>query len=519
MGSGKASAAGEGRRFKPLQLKVAVAKAYVEGEATAAELSKVYGVSSKTVYEWGRIYKERGEAGLAEIQGTPRAPKQDPVREKLAPEILETKKQFSWFGIPRITQWLRRTKFLPVTESQVKKTLKEANLVPKKPKKRRRAEVVRFFERAEPNQLWQTDITMWTVARGQKVYLIGFLDDYSRYMVGWGLHASQGSAQVLEVLRNAIGQYGSPKEILSDQGRQYYSWRGKCPFQKELAREGIHHIVSRSHHPQTLGKIESFWKHLKEEFLDRVVSGSINDLRERLRLWIDSFYNFQRPHQGIEGSVPADRFFKMSDAVRATIEKGVRENAERLAVGKEPIKPFYMVGRMGDQAVVIQQQGTEVVVNVGNRELEKLNLTEDGHAEKKEPVGTSGGGEAGGEGQSDRGASSAVGRKDGERDLPGDRPQADPVLQAGRPAPEGDGDGRGSESRGGTSSEPAPRVEGSGGAQSPSPARGAPQSVDAPADPQALQNRPQGPEKRPQEGEAAQGNPGPGAGGGSGERS
>jgi len=515
----KVCAAGEGGRYKPLELKVAVAKAYVAGEVTAAELSKVYGVSSNTIYEWARLYRKRGEAGLAEIRGTPRAPKPDPVREKLVPQILETKKQFSWFGIPRITQWLRRTQLLPVTESQVKKTLKEANLVPKKPKKRRRAEVVRFFERAEPNQLWQTDITMWTIARGQKVYLIGFLDDYSRYMVGWGLHAAQGSSQVLEVFRNAIGQYGAPKEILSDQGRQYYSWRGKCPFQKELAREGIHHIVSRSHHPQTLGKIESFWKHLKEEFLDRVVSGSINDLRERLRLWIDSFYNFQRPHQGIDGAAPADRFFKMSDTVRATIEKGVRENAERLAVGKEPIKPFYMVGRMGDQSVVIQQQGTEVIVNVGNRELEKINLTEDGHAQKKEPVGTSGRGEAGSESAGDRGASGALRREDGERDLPGDRPQADPVLQARGPAPEGDGHGGGSESGRRAPTESAPGVERSGGAQPTAPAGGAPQSVDAPPDAQALQNKPQGPEKRPQTGEAAQGDPGSGAGVESGERS
>jgi transposase InsO family protein len=515
----KVCAAGEGGRYKPLELKVAVAKAYEAGESTAAELAKVYGIAASTIYGWAELYRKNGEKGLAEMRGTPRAPKPDPVRERLAPEILQAKKEFSWFGIPRITQWLRRTKLLPVTENQVKKTLKEANLVPKKPKKRRRAEVVRFFERAEPNQLWQTDITMWTVARGLKVYLIGFLDDYSRYMVGWGLFAAQGSAQVLEVLRNAIAQYGAPKEILSDQGRQFYAWRGKCPFQRELAREGVHHIVSRSHHPQTLGKIEAFWKHLKEEFLDRVVSGSINDLRERLRLWIDSFYNFQRPHQGIEGAAPADRFFKMSDAVRATIEKGVRENAERLAVGKEPIKPFYMVGRMGDQSVVIQQQGTEVVVNVGNRELEKINLTEDGHAQKEEPHGEDGSAKAGSEGAGDRGAAGALRREDDQRDLPGDRPQADPVLQARGPAPQGDGDGRGGEPGGGTSAEPAVGVAGPGGAQPPAPAGGAAVAGDATPDAQALQNGPPGPEKRPPAGEAPEGDGAGEAGTDAGERS
>lgn len=517
MAKGKFGGTGGSKRYWPVEVKVAIAKAYEAGDATAKELGRVYGVSPTTVYHWGKIYRERGEAGLTEIKYAPPPLKPDPVADKLAPEIVATKKKFSWFGIPRIVHWLRRTKHLPVTEYQVKKTLQQADLVVQKPRKRRRKEAVRFFERSEPNQLWQTDITMWTIAKGQKVYLIGFLDDHSRYMVGWGLHAAQGSAQVLEVFREAVGQYGAPKEVLSDQGRQYYSWRGKCPFQKELAREGIQHIVSRSHHPQTLGKIEAFWKHLKQEFLDRVVAGSIHDLRERLRLWIDSFYNFQRPHQGIENAAPADRYFKLSDSVRATIEKGIRENAERLAVGKEPIKPFYMVGRMGDQSVVIRQEGPEVVVNVGNRELEKIRLSEDGHAEKKEPVGANGRAETGGEGAGPGGPSGALRREDDQRDLPGDRPQADPVLQAGGAAPQGDGDGCGGEP-GGTEPQSAVGVAGSGGTQPAAAAGGAAVAGDAAAEPQALPNGPQGPEKRPQAGEAAEdGGPGE-AGADSGER-
>ena len=226
--------------FCSYELKLAVATAYAEKQGSAQELGKVFGVSPARVYEWAKIYREKGEKGLEDLW-TPRRRKVKPVDPHVAEEILETKNKFSWFGIPRIVQWLRRSKLLPVTESQIENTLRKANLVPKKPKKRRRKEAVRFFERSEPNQLWQVDITMWTVAKGLKVYLIGFLDDYSRYIVGWGLFAAQGSSQVLEVLRNAIAQYGSPKEILSDQGRQFYAWRGKCPFQKELAREGIQH--------------------------------------------------------------------------------------------------------------------------------------------------------------------------------------------------------------------------------------------------------------------------------------
>jgi transposase InsO family protein len=494
----------EYRRPWPLEVKLEIARSCVEGGASVPEAARAFGAIESTVYGWVSRYRKDGVAGLAETSRSEVARKPDPVAEKLGPEILETKKKFGWFGIPRIAQWLRRTKHLPVTEHQVRKTLKKAELVPRKPRKRRRKEAVRFFERAEPNQLWQTDITMWTVARGQKVYLIGFMDDHSRYVVGWGLFASQGSAQVLEVLRNAIGQYGAPKEILSDQGRQYFAWRGKSPFQRVLAKEGIEHVVSRSHHPQTLGKIEAFWKHLKEEFLDRVVSGSINDLRERMKLWIESYYNFQRPHQGIGDAAPADRYFKVADTVKAAIEKGVRENAERLALEKEPVKPFFLAGRMGDQSVVIRQEGAEVVVNVGDKELEKLRLSEEGHAEKAKPGGEAGGGESGGEGAGAGGAAGALGGEDGRGDLPGDGPAADPVLQAGGAAPPGDGDGRGGESRPGAPPQPAPRVEGPGGAQSPAPAGGSPVAGDAPAHAEAVPDPGAGADTRPEERQAAE---------------
>ena len=64
---------------------------------------------------------------------------------------------------------------------------------------------VRFFERAQPNQLWQTDLFTFILKRqNRRVYLVAFLDDHSRFIVGYGLHASQSSALVLEVLRAAL---------------------------------------------------------------------------------------------------------------------------------------------------------------------------------------------------------------------------------------------------------------------------------------------------------------------------
>ena len=514
--AGKDKGSGKGGRGRghPPEVKRAVVKAFVEGTAKAPELAKVYGVSNNAVYEWSRQFRRKGESWLEPKVRKSKAIEPTAIQKAVAREIVETKKTFGWFGVRRLTQWLRRTKLLPVTEHQVDKALKAANLVPPKPRKRKRAEVIRRFERSEPNQLWQTDITMWTMAKGLKVYLIGFMDDHSRFIVGWGLYAAQGSTQVLEVFRTAVGQYGAPKELLSDQGRQYFAWRGKCTFQKELAREGIQHVVSRSHHPQTLGKIESFWKHLKDEFLCRVVTGSINDLRDRLRLWIESHYNFQRPHQGIDNQTPADRYFKMAKQVRATIEQGVQKNAERMSLGQEPLKPFYLAGRMGDQEVVIKQEGGAVVMNVGRRELEKLNLEENGDA-KAERGGPGGSGEPRSEGAGAGGAAGAVGREVDHGDLRADGAQAGAVLQAGGPDDPGHGAGGAIEPHGAPGAEPAGGVGVAGGPE-PEASGGKPEgAVAAAPDEETL---PLG-EKTPGEtgsGTASEGGDAPGKDGASG---
>ena len=48
-------------------------------------------------------------------------------------------------------------------------------------------------------------------------------------------------------------------------------------------------------------------------------------------MWIQ-YYNHKRPHQGIEGLCPADRFFEIQNELRKTIEAGIKENLLELAL-------------------------------------------------------------------------------------------------------------------------------------------------------------------------------------------
>src|SRR5262249_7964574 len=148
---------------------------------------------------------------------------------------------------------------LPASPGAVARVLHEAGYELEEVPTRPHPDHVRSFERARPNQLGQTDrFTVVLKRQNRRAYLVAFLDDHSRFVVSYGLHASQSTALVLEVLRAGLTNYGAPQEVLTDNGSQYVTWRGKSAFSKELEQHGIRQVVAAPRHPQTLGKVERF---------------------------------------------------------------------------------------------------------------------------------------------------------------------------------------------------------------------------------------------------------------------
>jgi transposase InsO family protein len=353
-----------GKRYG-LEFKLRCVKLRLEEGIPFSLLSKEVGCSQDVIRRWTRAYEEQGEAGLRKgvVSTGSRQKLPEPIREK----IIEIKKREPSFGIKRISHLLKRAFFLSASPETVRRTLgAEALIVPTKKKPQRNIARPRFFERSTPNQLWQSDIFTFRLG-GRYAYLIGFIDDYSRYMVGLELYRSQTADQVLEVYRRSIGEYGVPKEILTDRGRQYTNWRGTTRFERELGKDRVRHIKSQAHHPMTLGKIERFWKTIYEEFLIRAQFGSFEEAGERVRQWV-RYYNHKRPHQGIGGLCPADRYFEIQAELRKTIEQGIAENVLEMALRGKPREPFYMVGRMEGQSVVLRAEKGKLRLTVDAEE-------------------------------------------------------------------------------------------------------------------------------------------------------
>ena len=340
----------------PVEFRLRVVKLFLEEGYGPKLLVEQFGISTHSIHRWVRAYRLHGAAGLEPKRPVSRKSR---VAEEVRQQAVAVKAAHSEYGPRRISDVLKRFFFMRTSASTVHKTLSERGLVKKSPvKAEKNPAKPRFFERARPNQLWQSDILTIRLG-GHNAYLIGFIDDYSRYVTSLGLYRSQTAEHVLETYRRAVADYGVPKEVLTDNGRQYTNWRGKTRFELELEKERVKHIRSRPHHPMTLGKIERFWKSLLGEFLQRAQFDSFEQAVERTALWV-KYYNHKRPHQGIGGLCPADRFFEIAHELKQTIEKGLEENALELALRGRPVDPFYMVGRMGGQSVVIRAEKGKV---------------------------------------------------------------------------------------------------------------------------------------------------------------
>src|ERR1700739_1822167 len=180
--NGPPRGAGGGRKRGSFTVadKLKAVRLHLEEGFSQSSVCEELGVSKSSLGLWLQSYRLGGEAGLEPRLPGKRRPKLPaPITEK----IVELKQENPTFGIKRISQVLRRCFFLPASPETVRQHLHKADLMlASKPPKQRNITRPRFFERATPNQMWQTDIFTFRLG-GRYAYLIAFRDDYLRFVV------------------------------------------------------------------------------------------------------------------------------------------------------------------------------------------------------------------------------------------------------------------------------------------------------------------------------------------------
>ncbi len=265
------------------------------------------------IYEYNHRKKveESGKssAETATSDSTPRSK----LPEDLQELILDYRRKHPTHGFKRIEDELKKKHLVVVPRKRIRQVLKENDLLETLDssfdRDSKTAKGTRRFEANYPRELYQMDVTNVYIKGIPVLYLIVIIDDHSRFILAADLCHDQRGDTLIGVLHNACVHFGKSVKLLTDQGRGFYTWsQNQTLFQHYLDEHRIEHIVSEPHSPQTQGKVERVIQTIKKELLSRVHFSGYDDARQGICDYVKS-YNFDRPHQGIDGARPSDRFY------------------------------------------------------------------------------------------------------------------------------------------------------------------------------------------------------------------
>ena len=161
------------------------------------------------------------------------------------------------------------------------------------------------FEANYPNELWVGDALHGPVIAGKKAILFCFCDDHSRLVTAHRWTYSEDTLSAQAALRRGILSRGIPGTVYLDNGSPFVSRQ----LIRALAVLGIRLVHSKPGRPQGRGKIERFFRTVREQFLIEVSHSDISSLEvleERFQGWVEQVYH-RRTHSET-GQTPLERF-------------------------------------------------------------------------------------------------------------------------------------------------------------------------------------------------------------------
>jgi putative transposase len=161
------------------------------------------------------------------------------------------------------------------------------------------------FEAGEFGELWTGDGMHGPVVDGAKAILFAFIDDWSRAVPGWRWGHGEDTVRLEAALRRGLQSAGIPRACFVDNGSAYIS----APFHRTLAVLGVRIAHSTPGHAASRGKVERFFRTVREQFLVELEArGGAKDLIELDELfaaWLEGVYH--RTVHSETGQTPLER--------------------------------------------------------------------------------------------------------------------------------------------------------------------------------------------------------------------
>jgi transposase InsO family protein len=181
------------------------------------------------------------------------------------------------------------------------------------------------WQAEHPGALWQGDVchgaSLVTSTTTTTVRIHALMDDASRYVVALEAMAYEREVDMLSLLVRAVRKHGPPDAMYLDNGSTY---RGET-LSLACARMGTTLVHAKPYDAPARGKIERFWRTLREGCLDHTGSlGSLHDLNVRLWAWLDERYH-KAPHGALMGKTPHEVFTAAARAPDSFDEAKLRD--------------------------------------------------------------------------------------------------------------------------------------------------------------------------------------------------
>ena len=164
------------------------------------------------------------------------------------------------------------------------------------------------WEAEHAGALWHGDVCHGPVlirgSRREPLRIHGLLDDQSRFVVALEAHTSEREDDMLGLLVAAVRRHGAPDALYLDNGSTY---SGKA-LATACARLGVSLIHAKPYDPQARGKMERFWRSLREALIDHLDRElSLDDIQARLDTYLATHYH-PVPHGSLAGGTPEGRW-------------------------------------------------------------------------------------------------------------------------------------------------------------------------------------------------------------------
>ena len=130
----------------------------------------------------------------------------------------------------------------------------------------------------------------------KKTYLLAILDDATRFVVFAAFGWSEGTATLIDGLSMAIRRFGVPNRFYTDNGSAFRSRH----LSHVAAKLSMHLPHTPAYRPQGRGKVERFFKTVRDQCLEGLRVESLDRLQSAFTEWLHAYHH--RIHDGINCS-------------------------------------------------------------------------------------------------------------------------------------------------------------------------------------------------------------------------